>query len=209
MGVDTKQIGGGGATAVSNEFSNMLLQGLQGGFGAVPGTQTGPADAFNRPNSGLGGYLQMLLSGQGAQGLIAQANAEKENSIGDLRERFSIAGQGYGTPASVAEARYRGTVDPQIANIYSQNVMQALSQILPLYGQQVGIGTPQAQMVQTPTLGANILNGITGLAQTAGQFRAPGLSSAAQAPSFGPLANPVMLPRQTLQFSTPIPGIRY
>lgn len=179
MGVKTEQVGGGGATAVSNEFSNMLLQGLQGGFGAVPGWQNGPTDAYGRGggNASVANVLGMLFSGNGANGLITQAEQAKTRSIGDMRERFSIGGSGYGTPASSAEAQYRAQVDPQIASIYSQQVMQALSQILPMYGQQAQLGTPQAQIVQTPSFGANLLSGITGLAGAAAPFFAPGLGS--------------------------------
>ena len=179
MGVNTKEVGGGGSKAVAEEFSKMLLQGLQSGFGAVPG-QGGA-------QGGLGGYLQMLLSGQGAQGAITQANLAKDRAIGDLRERFSLGGTGFGTPAASAEAQYRANVDPQIANIQSDNVLKALSQILPFYSQAVGIGTPQAQMVQTPSAGASILGGVTSLAGAAAPFLAPGIGSAL-APSLGALA---------------------
>lgn len=179
MGVDTKEVGGGSAKPVADDFGKMLLQGLQSGFGAVPGS--------SGANGGLGGYLQMLLSGQGAQGAITQAEIAKNKAIGDLHERYSMGGTGFGTPAASAEASYRAQVDPQIANIHSQNVMQALSQILPFYGQAFGLGTPQAQMVQTPSFGANLLGGVTSLAGAAAPFLAPGIGSAL-APSLGALA---------------------
>jgi hypothetical protein len=179
MGVNTKEMGGGSAKPVANEFGKMLLQGLQGGFGAVPG-QAGAS-------GGLGGYLQMLLSGQGAQGAVTQAEIAKKKAIGDLRERYSLGGTGYGTPTATAEAQYRANVDPQIANIQSQNIAQALSMILPAYQQAFGLGTPQAQLVQTPSFGANLIGGVTSLAGAAAPFLAPGIGSAV-GPALGSLA---------------------
>jgi hypothetical protein len=170
MGMDTKQVGGGNATHVSDEFSNFLLRGLTTGHFGGQGT-AGTA----MQGTDMGSIMDNLLSGGAAGPARSLMDKQMTSTIGDMRSRYSMGGTGYGTPGAVGEAQYRSQADPQYAMLGQDYQLKALSMLFPMIQQMIGIGTPQAQMIQTPSMGMNIFNGMTGLAGAAAPFVVPGL----------------------------------
>lgn len=185
MGASPQTIGGGSARGVSDQLSQFLMMGLQGGFNLPQFGQTTPGDALNRSNPvrstmNFGDAIGTLLQGGGFENdaLSIAANRREEN-VGNIRSRYALGGTGYGTPAAVGEARFLGEFDPQVATqvggMRLDSIGKALSFMLPLYQQAYGLGTPQAQTVMKPGFLSEALGTVTGLAGAAAPFFAPGL----------------------------------
>jgi hypothetical protein len=166
MGPQTKTIGGGAATGFSDDFVKWLSGGLNTGTFGNPGQQFGAANPIGS-TTGVSGALNYAL-GSGAQGdinsVIKQA---QQQSIGDLRSRYSMGGTGTGSPSAYAESMFRAQAAPQ-AGIQLANLrMQYLQPLLQMMMGTAMRGTPQATTMVSPSPFMQAMSGLSGAAQGA------------------------------------------
>lgn len=165
MGMDTKAVGGGAATGVSKDFLNILRQGIAGMFGA--GTD---------PNSVMGALGNLLGGDMSAQGDSIRSIQERQKTedLARLKAQFGMNTSSLGTPNQVASSRYLSERSPQdvlqLEDILTKNRMNALSLLMPMFSQAIGLGTPQRQIVQTPSAGMNALNAFSTIGNTVSNF---------------------------------------
>lgn len=171
MGVKTQTVGGGAAVPLADDFINFLRAGLQSGQFGPGGQTTGPA-ALARTN--LGSVIDSLLYPGENNAIQQMADRQRRNDVAELRARYTSGAAGYGSGAQVAEGNYLAELNPRVAQAVTAQQSEMLGRLLGMYGQFAQIGTPQAQTIQTPTLGANIMSGLTGLAGAGATFFAPG-----------------------------------
>lgn len=170
MGMKYKQVGGGPATGLAQDYTNFLEQGLNTGtFG--PGFAAG--GSAMGATQGIGGFLNDILSGGAGKlgGSLQQIlQTQQTNDVNSIRSRFGAGGgTAFGTPAAYAESTYRAQAAPQIASAIGNLQLQTL---LPLLGQIGGLaqrGIPQAEIVgqqspwaQVAGIAAPVLGGILG-----------------------------------------------
>lgn len=161
MGTKYKEVGGGAASGVGNEWATFLGNGLAtGSFGGMtPGQRLGGSNPVGQ-TGGIAGVLNDILSGGagnlgGALGHLLQT--QQTNDIADLRSRFGVGGgTSFGSPAAFAESQYRSQVAPQIATQVGNLQLGALSQLFPQFANLAQIGIPKAEVVgqQSPWLQA-------------------------------------------------------
>lgn len=165
-----KEVGGGAAKGLGNDFASFLQSGLNSGyFGAgTPAGYGAPAQA-----GGIAGFLNDVLSGGAGKlgGSLQQIlQTQQNNDISGIRSRFGVGGgTAFGTPGAYAESTYRAQAAPQITSAIGQ--LQA-SVLGPLLGQIGGLaqrGIPQAEVVgqqnpwiQAASLAAPIAGGLLG-----------------------------------------------
>src|SRR5512134_403030 len=175
MGSKTREVGGGPAVGLGEDWVRLLRSGLFGSFGGQPTA----GDRFNQANPvgstmGIAGFLDDLLSGGGGRlGGALATNIENQNTrnIADLRSRFGAAGgQSFGTPAAYAESLYRAEAAPRAATAIGGLQLQALLPLLGLMGQTAGLGIPQRSVTIEPGLLAQLLPGLAGAATGAGNL---------------------------------------
>jgi hypothetical protein len=181
MGAKPETIGGGSARGVSDQFSGLLSQALNGGFNTQQYGQSTGMDNFGRANPmkstmNIGDALGALISGGGTMAnnygaLSAQA---REKEMGDLQSQFSLGGTGFGTPSAVGQARFAAQFDPQTAmnqsQLQTEGITKALSFLFPSLQQAYGLGTPQAETVMKPSGFTNFMSGLNQVAGVASQF---------------------------------------
>ncbi|MBA2704142.1 MAG: hypothetical protein H0U60_09850 [Blastocatellia bacterium] len=145
----TKEVGGGPATGLANDFLGWLSQGLNTGtFGA--GNPAG-TDA-NAATRGMGGILNdMLAGGAGNLGgaFTDMISKQSERDVGGLRARFGAGGgTAFGSGAQYAESMLRSETAPKMTAAAGGLQMQALQMLLPLFANMSGKGITQRQTVQ-------------------------------------------------------------
>lgn len=181
MGAKPTTIGGGKSVGVANDFATQLQQWLSGGFGSVPGAQQTAGDNLGRSDpqgqvSNLSQAFAALLNGGGGMANSVQqvADIRRKENVNDIRSRYALGGTGYGTPAASGEARFLAEFDPavagQVGQIQMDGITKALSMLLPLYQQQAGLGTPQAQTVMKPSGFSQALSTIGQIGSIAAPF---------------------------------------
>ena len=147
MGAQERTIGGNGGTKrLGANLVNWLNSGLTAGqFGANFGQGS---------NQGLSGIINQFLTTDfndpTSSAMSALAARTKASNIADLRSRYTLSGNGYGTPAAVGESNYSSGFD---ANLISQLGQQKLTAAMNLLGLISNIGSKgltQAQTVMTP-----------------------------------------------------------
>lgn len=175
MGSKTEVQGGGKARGVSKDFLSALGE-------LINSSSTSGADT-----GGVAGALSALLAGPDQGGLDSIRSLQersKSEDLAQLRAQFGTNTSSRGTPAAAAFTNYLTNRAPsdtlEQTNYLDKNRITALSMLLPLFSQAISIGTPQAQLVQKPTLGQNILSTGLGIAGAASNFIAPGFGTAAQ-----------------------------
>lgn len=207
MGMKYKEVGGGSATGLADNFVQFLQQGLQtGSFGA--GTATGQAGAANPYGStaGIAGVLNDILSGGGGNlgGSLGQLlKTQQNNDVESLRARFGVGGgTAFGTPAQYAESTYRAQAAPQIATQVGGLQMNALNSILPLIASLSQKGIAQREGTYQPSTLAQVAQVGLPIAGATLGFLAGGPGGAAAgssiAGSFAPSA-----PSMTPSFAPP------
>jgi len=175
MGVKTEVQGGGKAKGVGKDFLAMIGEMINSSAGA------GAGDV-----GGVRGALSALLAGPNQGGLDSIRSIQekqKAEDLASLRAQFGTNTSSRGTPAAAAMSTYLSNRSPQDTltetDYMDKNRITALQLLLPLFSQAVNIGTPQAQLVQKPTLGQNLLGAATGISTAASQFIHPSFSSMA------------------------------
>lgn len=130
-----KSYGGENAMGLGNQVIS--------GLGSLFGTQNP-----NDKTSGIMGVLSDILSAGGgsAGNAITTKLAQTDTSnIAALRERFTGTGVGMGTPAAVAESRYRSEAAPNATLAINKMQMDALGPLFNLLAQFGGKGVSQRQ----------------------------------------------------------------
>lgn len=190
MGMKIKEVGGGSATGLADNFIGML-QSLMNGGGI--GTAGSPNAAGSTGN--IMSVLSDILAGGGgkAGSAISQLiSKQQERDVNALRSRFGVGGgTAFGTPASNAEVQYRAEAAPQITNAITGLQLQALSPLIQsIYGlSQKGIA--QRQLIQQKSGFGQALDVIGSVGKTAAQYAPLAFSSAPTTKSMGgSFANP-------------------
>lgn len=195
MGTKYKEVGGGPATGLANDFVKFLQGGLNtGSFGGVSATQQAQNANPMGSTYGIAGVLNDILSGGGGriggslQDLISR---DTERQAGALRSRFGLGGgTAFGTPAAYAESNLRSQQAPQLTQAIGGLQLQALGQILPLLAGFASKGISQRETVASPSpwasaaaIGAPIIG--AGLGALAGNPMAGAAIGNAVGGSFG------------------------
>lgn len=156
MGTKTKEVGGGPATGLANDFVGFLQGGLGSGtFGG--GASAGQAGAANPVGAtqGIAGILNDILSGGAGQigGSMQQLISQDTNRQADaLRSRFGVGGgTAFGTPAAYAESQLRSQQAPQLVNAIGGLQMQTIAPLLQLMAGLSQKGISQRETVASPS----------------------------------------------------------
>lgn len=172
MGSQLKEVGGGPATGLANDFIKFLQNGLNSGtFGGTTGvTGTMNANPYGS-TSGISGVLNDILSGGAGQlggSLQEMISRQATRDVNDLRSRFGASGgTAFGTPAAYAESLLRSETAPKLATAVGGLQLQALQPLLGIIAGLSGKGISQRETIQQPsTLGsiASIASPILGTA---------------------------------------------
>lgn len=161
MGMKQKEVGGGPATGLANDFVGFLQKGLQtGSFGSAGATsQFAGANPYGS-TTGVGGLINDIIAGPAGTlgGSMQQLiSTQQANDVAALRSRFGAGGgTSFGTPAAYAESTYRAQAAPQIATAIGGLQENLLSQLLPLYAGLSQRGISQREVVSQPSTGASI-----------------------------------------------------
>jgi hypothetical protein len=163
MGTQTKEVGGGAATGLADDFIKFLQQGLSsgtfGGSTAVNGAmQANPYGSTH----GIAGVLNDLLSGGAGQiggSMNQMIQQQSTRDVDALRARFGAGGgQAFGTPAAYGEALLRSETAPKMTQAIGNLQFQALQ---PLFQAMLGLsgkGISQRETIQQPSEIANALS---------------------------------------------------
>lgn len=212
MGTKTKEVGGGPATGLANDFVSFLQGGLNtGSFGGGSATQrTNGANPVGS-TMGIAGVLNDILSGGAGQlgGSLQQLiSRDTERQADQLRARFGLGGgTAFGTPAAYAESNLRAEQAPQLTQAIGGLQLGAIGQLLPLLAGLAGRGISQRETIAQPSpwasaaaIGAPIIG--AGLGALAGNPMAGAAvgQSVAGGLGGGGLQTPFMTQSQGLNF---------
>lgn len=182
-GPKIKEVGGGPARGLADDWVNFLRGGITtGSFGAGSATQqANNANPFGS-TIGIAGVLNDILSG-GAGTLGGSLNElisrSTENQAKALRSQFSAGGgSAYGTPAAYAEAVLRSQQAPALANAVGGLQLNALSQLFPMISGLAGKGIAQRETIAQPSTFSSVVGSIAPLIGAGLNFFAPGVGSA-------------------------------
>lgn len=147
----TREVGGGPATGLANDFVGWLSQGLNTGtFGA--GSPAG-GDAYGATR-GMGSVLNdMLAGGAGNLGgaFTDMISKQGERDVGGLRARFGAGGgTAFGTGAQYAEGLMRSETAPKMTAAAGGLQMQALQMLLPMFANMSQKGISQRSTMAQP-----------------------------------------------------------
>lgn len=156
MGPKVREIGGGPATGLANDFVNLLRGGLNtGSFGGVTAGQQFNASNPTGNTAGIAGILNDILSGGAGNigGSLAELlQNQQSRDVNDIRARFTAGGgASLGTPAASAEALYRSEAAPQIATQVGQLQLQTLLPLLNMITGLAGKGISQRETIAQPS----------------------------------------------------------
>lgn len=190
MGMKYKEVGGGPATGLADNFVNFLQQGMQTGSfgGGTAGARAGGADPFGS-TMGIGGVLNDLLAGGSGKvgGSMNEMIAKQgERDAMALRARFGVGGgSAFGTPGAYAEALLRSETAPKMIQAGGGLQLQALQQLLPMFAMLSGKGIAQREGVMQPSPWMDVAKlGLQGAGAAAG-FMAAGPGGAAAGSQMG------------------------
>jgi hypothetical protein len=176
MGTKTREVGGGPAVGLADEFVKLLQGGLTtGSFGGITSGQQ--ANAANPVGStmGIAGVLNdILMGGAGNLGgsLGEMINKDTERQAGNIRSRFTAGGgTSFGTPAAFSESLFRAEAAPRAATAVGNLQLQTLMPLLQMISGISGKGISQRETIAEPSTGAQI-------ASIAAPLAAAGLSFA-------------------------------
>lgn len=149
MGAKQKEVGGGPATGLADNFVHWLSQGLNtGSFGA--GAPAGQ-DAYGSVQGGMGSYLNDIF--KGPAGTVGGATQTMITRQGDrdaaaLRARFGVGGgTAFGSPGAFAEGVLRSETAPKLVSAIGNQQQQALSMLLPIFAGLASKGITQRQTI--------------------------------------------------------------
>lgn len=153
MGMKQKQVGGGPATGLANDFVGLLQSGLRTGTFGTGGATSQFANANPLASTtGIAGVMNDILAGGAGQigGSLAQLiQTQQANDVAGLRSRFGVGGgTAFGTPAAYAESTYRAQAAPQITQAIGGLQEGLLGQLLPIISGLSMKGIPQAEITQ-------------------------------------------------------------
>ena len=163
MGTQTKEVGGGPATGLANDFVKFLQNGLNSGtFGGLTGA-TGAMNANPMGSTGgIAGVLNDFLSGgAGVVGgsLMDMISKQGERDVNAVRSRFGASGgTAFGTPAAYAESMVRSETAPKLTQAIGGLQMQALMPLLSMMGNLSQKGISQRETVQQPSAFSDIMS---------------------------------------------------
>lgn len=174
MGTQTKEIGGGPAVGLANDFVKFLQSGLNSGTfgGATAMNGALNANPFGS-TGGIAGILNDLLSGGAGNiggSLQEMISKQGERDVNALRSRFGVSGgQAFGTPAAYAESMLRSETAPKLATAVGGLQLQAMMPLMQMMMGLAGRGITQRETVQTPSplaqafsIGAPIIGALAG-----------------------------------------------
>lgn len=168
MGPQIKEVGGGSATGLADNYISQLQKLLNGG-----GTGTAGSPDAGGSTGNIMSVLSDLLSGGGGKAggdLASLFSKQQERDINGIRARFGASGgAAYGTPGAYAETRYRAESAPQIGSAVTGLQLQAILPLLQMITGLSGKGISQRETVQTPGALGEFLK----IAGTAGQAALP------------------------------------
>lgn len=189
MGLQTKEVGGGAATGLANDWIHGLQALLNGGG---LGTASGP-DAVGSTGNIMGILSDLLSGGAGKPGAAISEMISKQQTrdVNALRSRFGVGGgTAFGTPGQYSESLYRAEAAPQITNAVTGLQLQAIMPLLSAITGLSGRGISQRQVVQQQSdLGAG-LGIFADLAKTAAPFFLPGIGTKKDKIPPAPIAGP-------------------
>lgn len=165
MGAKTKEIGGGAATGLSNDYISSLQSLLNGGGTGAAGRP----DAMGSTGNIMNVLRDILSAGGGKAGnaLDQLFSKQSERDINGIRARFGAGGgAAFGTPAAFAEGLYRSESAPRFATALNDLQMKALLPLLQQIGGLSEKGISQRQVVQTPGVAGQILGPLAGIAKS-------------------------------------------
>lgn len=211
MGTKYKEVGGGPATGLANDFVGFLQSGLNtGSFGGVTAAQRTQGANPIGATQGIAGVLNDILSGGAGQlgGSLQQLiSQDTERQAGALRSRFGLGGgTAFGTPAAYAESQLRAQQAPQLTQAIGGLQLSAIGQLLPLIAGLAGRGISQRETIASPSpwasaaaIGAPIIG--AGLGALAGNpLAGASIGNAVGQSLGGGLQTPFMTQSQGLQF---------
>lgn len=152
MAMKYREVGGGAATGLSEDFIGMLRKGLQtGSFGSAGATsQAGAANPVG-DTTGIAGILNDLLAGGAGKIGGATANIitkQAGRDVADLRSRFGAGGgTAFGTGSQYAESVLRSETAPKLATAVGGLQEGALNMLLPLLANLSGKGIAQRETI--------------------------------------------------------------
>lgn len=213
MGTKYKEVGGGPATGLANDFISFLQGGLNtGSFGGTSAAQRAQGADPMGATQGIAGVLNDILAGGAGQlgGSLNQLiSRDTERQSDALRARFGLGGgTAFGTPAAYAESNLRSEQAPKLANAVGGLQLGAIGQLLPLIAGLAGRGISQREVVASPSpwasaaaIGAPIIG--AGLGALAGNPMAGAAAGNAVGGAFGgQLQTPFMTQSQGLNFGS-------
>lgn len=182
MGMKIKELGGGPATGLADNFVG-ALQSLLNGGGVGPG---GSPNAVGSTGNIMSVLTDILSGANGKAGsaISQMISKQQERDVNALRSRFGVGGgTAFGTPAAFAESQYRAEAAPQITNAITGLQLQALGPLLQsLYGlSQKGI--TQRQLVQQKSGLGQALDVAGGIVQTGMKYAPLAFNQAPSAPT--------------------------
>jgi len=147
MGMKTKEVGGGAATGLSDNFIGMLQSLMNGGGVGTAGSPNAVGSTGN-----IMSVLSDILAGANgkAGGAISQMiSKQQERDVNGLRSRFGAGGgTAFGTPAAFAESQYRAEAAPQITTAITGLQLQAMAPLLQAMFGLSQKGIAQRQLIQ-------------------------------------------------------------
>lgn len=147
MGHSTKDVGGGPAVGLGQDFISVLQKLLNSGGLGTAGSPDGPGST-----GGIYGVLQDILSpGAGNVGGAFKDifSKESDRAVAGLRSRFGTSGgTAFGSPAAYAESLYRSEVGPKLTAGIGNLQLQAIASLIPSLAGLASKGISQRQTVQ-------------------------------------------------------------
>lgn len=176
----TREVGGGPAVGLANDFVS-LLQSILGGNAQVGGGGTSPMARVDQSNpmgrtAGIAGVLNDIIAGGAGNfgGSLAKLISQQQTrDVGDLRARFGASGgAAFGTPAASAEALYRASAAPQAATAIGGLQLQTLLPLLQLAAGLSEKGISQRGTIVQPSDFTSILSSLAPAAGAIAPFLA-------------------------------------
>jgi len=174
MGATTKEVGGGAATGLANNFISSLQQLLNNGGVGAAGAPNAAGSTGN-----IMSVLQGILSpgaGELGNSITSLIGRQNERDVAGLRARFTAGGaSSFGSPAAFAESLLRAEAQPRATQAIGGLQLQAIQQLLPLIAGLSDKGIAQRQIIQEQSTLGKIAGVVGPLAGAAANIFAPGI----------------------------------
>lgn len=151
-----------------------ILGGLSQLFGGSPADKMAQSNPTGKTGGIMGVLSDILSAGGGSTGsTLSQLIQQKQTSdVAGLRQRFAGSGVSMGTPAAVAESRYKAQAGPEAATAIGSLQLQALAPLLGLFSGVLNKGISQRETtnVVQPNPWLEGIKAISGGGQGFGEF---------------------------------------